>query len=285
VFLGDPDNRVDSGDFEDWTPEIGRVGFSIETAQLHHHPEPLDFLKECLAMIVWFWEQDYSAKHTYSVRLKGGTRVFKHDPSPYTSLDVQRFALMTLDQNPSISITDLLGAAQQDDLVAPTRKHFLQVLEDAWLTGELTGREACQLGLHDLATEGILAGLPKPVQGADEPSSSAPRAKRSAYSLSKSFHERISSLEPLGGNKRALSSQLKKWMNDGVSDEVVLLMTDEFVQHLRSYCPEGSVPWKIFIAKRHTLMKIVERHWSDQYGWGKEAEQEHNRLFGRSEKE
>lgn len=268
---------------DEWTPALGRTEFEIETSQIHFHPNPSEFLKHQLALVVHWWEEGHQRQFVTS-----GSRV-TYRASPYTSLDVQRGALLTLEQNPTLAVTDLVRIAKQGNLVAPTPTFFLKALQGRTDGSEdpdrrsahLDAERACHTGLHGLAVPEIQPGA---MRGGGEPKRKprrSPARGGRAYSLAQRLDAQVSQIEPMGlGNVAALAKHIEDWRRRGVNDDVIELMIDEFVQDFRLYCSEGSVPWRRFVGKRHTLTKVVEKHWSEQHGWDQDFEQEHNRLFG-----
>jgi len=259
---------------------LGRTRFRLNLTQLHCHPNAPDFLRTGLALIVSLWEQNHSARHTYVVKVRDAPQV-RYDPSPYTSLDVQRFALLTLECNPAFSITDLIWAAQQPQLVAPTPRCFLQVLDGVASTGEANGKDACQWGLHDLEeVDRIVVELPPLCQSTDESADSNERTKQSSYSLAQLFEEKTRGWSPLGANTRALAAEITRWRKKGFGYQVVEMMIDEFCRNFQSEGPNRKTPWKAFIAQCDELIASVEWYFSDKHQWDDGYEADHARLFG-----
>lgn len=120
---------LDGVDF--WDPQLGRTRFELELiqlgpSQLGCESDPVSYLRHNLPIIVTCWES------THRLRFQQSESGRPYKGSPYTSLDIQRFVLLTLEQNLDLTIADLVLAAQDPQLVAPTPKYFLQALDRCW---------------------------------------------------------------------------------------------------------------------------------------------------------
>jgi hypothetical protein len=110
-----------------------------------------------------------------------------------------------------------------------------------------------------------------------------PRKPPKSYRIALRFSDRVGTLDPFGaGNNAALARNISLWMRQGLSEEAVYLMTDEFVGHFRSYCTAGCPPWKAFVAKRHEIIEIVQQRFTDQHCWNEKFEEQFSSMFGRS---
>jgi len=149
---------TESGIFDDLPEDVetpapvkfGRTKFHLSSSQLHFHPSPDKFLRIQLANVVLVWEL------THERRFKRSGSHRKYRGSPHTSLDIQRGALLTLEQSPFLAVTDLIWAAKQNELVAPVPEEFLKLFHTK-TTAErlgsalLDGHGACVKGLHDMS--------------------------------------------------------------------------------------------------------------------------------------
>ena len=267
---------------EEWTPSLGRTTFVVDTGQFHFHPDPDDFLSTQLALAVHLFEVTHQRAFE-----KSGSRVRYHG-SPYTSLDVQRGLLLTLEGNPDLAVTDLVRAARDGNLQAPTPRFFLKALQvpsgdsEGSMPGSshLTAKRACRLGLHRSGIEGI--ELRSSVKNRSRQSARAPVPERSrSYYLAKCFDEQVVKLDPMGsGNVSGLAKQIAKWRREGESQAVIGLMIDEFIRGFRSYCPDGNIPWQRFVYQRHTLRKKVETQFVDRHRWDDDFTEKRQTVFG-----
>jgi hypothetical protein len=140
----------------EWDPALGRTGFVINANQIHFHPAAADFIKSQLALVVLCFEQ------THERRFKASRSRRHYRGSPSTSLDVQRGTLLTLEQNPTLAITDLVRAAKQGDLVALTPRFILKALTPmegvsnrGGGSSYLSVARACELGLHEMGIDDV----------------------------------------------------------------------------------------------------------------------------------
>lgn len=109
------------------------------------------------------------------------------------------------------------------------------------------------------------------------------RKKPLAYRLAETVIDQTTMLEPmsLGGNTAALAKNISSWLRQGISEEAVRMMLDEFAQNLRSYCPPGAPHWKAFVAGRQKLLHHVERQFSDAHQWDEDFNQRYIDMFGK----
>ena len=220
-----------------WSPQVGRTKFVITPAQIAHYPDAEAFVGALLADLVVAFERGHRLRYEATrshVRYRG---------SPYTSLDVQRGALLTLERYPGLSLWDLLAEASRGTLVASSPDAYGRALGPESTTTSLTGTAACHEGLHEIATP-IAADLPGTAGMTPEvsrPLSSREQAQRFE-------HETGSSLK---GNLSALARHISRWRKESLPDETIDLMIDQFAQNRQTFCPTGKTPWQQFVVRRH----------------------------------
>lgn len=268
---------------EDWTCRLGRVVFEINMAQLHCHPQAEEFLRFQLALIVVLWER------THELQFDKRKSRRRYHGSPYTSLDVQRFALATLEQNPALSITDLVHVVRDGSPVIPTPKGLLAAFGDLrkdsvdgpYETASLDAEAACRAGLHEMAIAGLSEAIGKRIRPSRK-SRRQPSEGALALSLARDFHAKVD--HPLGGSVRSLANRIRTWLREGNDSEVVKLMIDEFISNRSRYCPNGKTPWKQFIFRREELVRMTERKWVNSNKWKADFEDRRRELFGEADR-
>jgi hypothetical protein len=267
----------------DWDAKLGRTTFVIKPGQLHFHPSPAEFLKIQLALIVFWFEKAHQRRFVES-----GSRL-RYRGSPYTSLDVQRGALLTLERNPSLAVTDLVRAAKAGNLTAPTPRFILRAMErrrgrsgDGGLgTAHLEVLAACRRGLHEPGVDEFDLGASN--EGRPRHNARALAAKPTkSYTLARRFDERVTASNPLAaGNIAALARHISEWRKEGVTGEVIQMMIEEFVDKGDAYCPNGTAPWRAFVGKRSAILKSVEERFVDQHSWDDDFQERYGTLFGK----